>query len=160
MIRKFLLPALVAATLLAGCASYQYRGGSGDYYYGRPAVEYRYYGSPYGSYGYGYPGWNGGLGYGYSPYGYGYYGYPYYRDGGHHRGDRDNDRARPPWRDLGAAGGHNGGGQTTAPTTTVPRVTPTVPRVVTPTPRPRTSPNPGRSRMGEIIRRKRLQAED
>src|SRR5690606_22351494 len=66
MIRKLILPAL-AALVLAGCATgYQYRGGSGDYYYGSPGVEYRYYG--YGYYGY--------------PYGsYGYYGYPYYYGG-------------------------------------------------------------------------------
>src|SRR5690606_475732 len=65
MLRKFLLPAAVAASaLLAGCATgYTYRSGSGDYYYGQPRVEYR----DYGYYGYGYP-------YGYSGY-YGYYGY-------------------------------------------------------------------------------------
>lgn len=80
MIRRLLLPAL-AAGLLGGCATgYSYRGGVGDYYYGQPSVEYRYYGVPYGGYGpygyYGYPGYN------YLPYGYyGYwnnYGYPYY----------------------------------------------------------------------------------
>lgn len=85
MIRKLLLPALAGA-LLAGCmtSGYQYRGGSGDYYYGQPSTQYRYYGAPYGSYGYGYPGgWSGSIGYGY-PYGYygyggyGYGGYPYY----------------------------------------------------------------------------------
>lgn len=85
MIRKLLLPALATA-LLAGCmtSGYQYRGGSGDYYYGQPSTQYRYYGAPYGSYGYGYPGgWSGSFGYGYGyPYGYygygGYGGYPYY----------------------------------------------------------------------------------
>ena len=85
MIRKLLLPALATA-LLAGCMTtgYQYRGGSGDYYYGQPSTQYRYYGAPYGSYGYGYPGgWGGSIGYGYGyPYGYygygGYGGYPYY----------------------------------------------------------------------------------
>ena len=118
MIRKLILPALAAA-LLAGCATgYQYRGGSGDYYYGSPSTEYRYYGSPYGGYygGYGYGGYGYG-GYGY-PYGggYGYYSTPYY--GGHHwhdRNDQDDDRddvdqdpapqqqrPTPPWRDLGA----------------------------------------------------------
>ena len=50
MLRKFLLPAVVAATL-AGCATgYSYRSGNGDYYYGQPSVEYRYYGG-YGPYG-------------------------------------------------------------------------------------------------------------
>ena len=107
MVRKFLLPALAVA-MFGGCVTsgYQYRGGNGDYYYGQPQVEYRDYGSPYGGFGYGYPGrWNGsfGLGYGYGdPYGfYGgyydpwrYYTYdpwryytPYRRP--HHRGDHD-----------------------------------------------------------------------
>jgi hypothetical protein len=90
MIRNRLLPALtvgLAAALLGGCVSdYQYRGGTGDYYYGQPSVEYRDYGyggygAPYGG-GYGYPGggWSGSIGYGSgygSPYGYGGYGYPY-----------------------------------------------------------------------------------
>jgi hypothetical protein len=88
MIRKLLLPALAAA-LLAGCVTgYDYRGGSGDYYYGQPSIDYQddgYY-SPYGYGGYGYPGgWSGMIGYGmgygggYGPYGYGGYpyGYPY-----------------------------------------------------------------------------------
>ena len=84
MLRKFLLPAL-AATTLAGCATgYSYRGGSGDYYYGQPQVEYRYYGpSMYGGYGgyYG-NGLYGGIGFGY-PFGYachyggGYWNSPY-----------------------------------------------------------------------------------
>jgi len=56
MLRKRLLPVLALATL-AGCATgYSYRGGTGDYYYGQPSVEYRYY----GGYGYG-----GSIGYGY-----------------------------------------------------------------------------------------------
>ena len=121
MIRKLILPAL-AASLLAGCATgYQYRGGSGDYYYGSPGVEYRYY----GGYGYGYP--YGG--YGYGGYGYGGYGYPYYYGGGYYYpwyrpghghghghggghdddghdggGDATPDRPTPPWRDLGSIG--------------------------------------------------------
>jgi hypothetical protein len=85
MIRKLLLPAL-AAVVLGGCVTgYDYRGGTGDYYYGQPSVDYDYYG---GYYGYGYPGWHGSLGFGYGYgggypyYGYGYpyygYGYPYY----------------------------------------------------------------------------------
>ena len=43
MLRNILLTAFAAATL-AGCATdYAYRGGNGDYYYGQPRVEYRYY---------------------------------------------------------------------------------------------------------------------
>ena len=127
MLRKILLPALAIATL-AGCATgYSYRGGSGDYYYGQPSVEYRYY----GGYGYGGIG-NYGYGQGYYldsfgrpvyGYPYGYYGgrYPSYpyghgprpssghgHDGDHH-GDHDGPPPqddhrpgnRPPWRDIG-----------------------------------------------------------
>lgn len=57
--------AAIAALLLGGCATYGYRGGSGDYYYGQ---SYRsgYYGAPYGSVGYGtYGGFRGSIGYGY-----------------------------------------------------------------------------------------------
>ena len=120
MIRKLLLPALAAA-LLAGCATgYQYRGGSGDYYYGSPTTDYRYYGSPFGYYGgYGYGGYGSPYGWG----GYGYYSSPYYYYGSHyrhrshdhwqdHQGDNDDggnedrtpeqQRPTPPWRDLGA----------------------------------------------------------
>lgn len=115
MIRKFLLPALALATL-AGCATgYGYRGGSGDYYYGQPSVDYRYYG------GYGYGGSIGyGFGQGYSldvfgrpvyAYPYGYYGgrYPGYPYGqgprphpphgpghGGHDGNHDGDHHGPP----------------------------------------------------------------
>lgn len=121
MLRHLLLPAL-AASMLAGCATdYAYRNsGGGDYYYGQPRIEYRYYG-PYGfyrDYGYG--------GYYYDAFGrlvyaspYGYYGYPYggygngwYRPrphpghgdhGNDHDAGQDDDRAQsgPPWRDLG-----------------------------------------------------------
>lgn len=129
MLRKTLLAAL-AATTLAGCATgYSYRGGAGggDYYYGQPRVEYRYYQDPYGYYG------SFGFGryapaYYYDRYGrlvyggsYGYYGYPYgygnqwwYRPrphgNGHGGGDHDNDHGdhdanrddrRPPWRNIG-----------------------------------------------------------
>ncbi len=71
MARKFLVP-LALIALLSGCVSdYAYRGGSGDYYYGRPSVSV--YGAPYSSLGYGYPGgWYGHVGYGV-----GYYGGPY-----------------------------------------------------------------------------------
>ena len=98
---KLALPAAFVL-LLAGCITdpYQYRGGyGGDYYYGRPSVEYRhhdYYGPyGYGGYGYGHPyygrsGWSFGLSYGYpygysrygyGRYGYGYGGWPYYYRG-------------------------------------------------------------------------------
>lgn len=106
MIRKLVLPVLAAA-LLAGCVTpYAYRGGvQGDYYYGQPSTDYRYYG-PYGGYApYGYGG------YGYGAYGYpGYYGYPYYGYG--HRGFytypyyRPHPHRRPPtyWRPDGNGG--------------------------------------------------------
>ncbi|HSD15839.1 MAG TPA: hypothetical protein VLC71_01090 [Thermomonas sp.] len=130
MLRKILLPAFVIATL-AGCATgYSYRSGNGgDYYYGEPNVEYRYYGGYgyYGSYGYGYGGYGYyGLGRPWYGYPYGYYGgaYPSYpyghgprpphgpghgHDGGHD-GDHDGPPPpqdghrpgnRPPWRDIG-----------------------------------------------------------
>ncbi|MCF7221740.1 hypothetical protein [Marilutibacter chinensis] len=109
LLSRVLAPALAVA-LLGGCVSdYAYRSDGGGYYYGRPSVEYRYYG------GYGYPYGYGGYGYGYRPYGYpyGYHyrpyypGYPYYpyRPPYHrppykppHR--HDDDRGKPPWRDL------------------------------------------------------------
>ena len=98
MIRKLLLPAL-ATVLLAGCvtSAYQYRGGTGDYYYGQPSTQYRYYGSPYGSYGYGYPGgWGGSIGYGYGYPPYGYYGYGGYGYGGYPYYYRHHYPYRPP----------------------------------------------------------------
>src|SRR5690606_23231654 len=94
---KLILTAL-AALLLAGCASYQYRGGtSGDYYYGQPGTEYRYYGYPYGYGGYGY----GAYGYGYPSYfSYrSYYGYPY-GYGGYYR---------PPYKGPHHGHGHGNG---------------------------------------------------
>lgn len=114
MLRNVLLSALAAATL-AGCATdYAYRGGNGDYYYGQPRTEYRYY-DPYGASGYGFGAYYydsfGRPVYAY-PYGYGgyygrpYYGYPYWyqpRPRPHHHDsqqqDDDNDR-KPPWRNL------------------------------------------------------------
>lgn len=119
MMRRLLVP-LVAAGLLAGCVTgaYTHRGtNGGDYYYGRPSVDYRYHGAPYGyhpygglhfGYGTGYYGhpYYGGLRYGYPFYGYPYYGQPYYYrprviqprpDDGTRRDDRP-----PPWRDFGA----------------------------------------------------------
>jgi hypothetical protein len=114
MIRKLLLPALAAA-LLAGCATYGYRDGRGDYYYGQPSTQYRYYGG-YGYPGdYGYPGYSGYGSSGYYGYGYGapYWGgsigyYRYYgpsrhwqHGGGHHDGNHDG----------GHDGGHDSGGR-------------------------------------------------
>jgi hypothetical protein len=132
MVRKILLSALAAATL-AGCATdYGYRGGNGDYYYGQPRTEYRYY-DPYGAYGsYGYGDYGYGSGYYYDRYGrlvygnpYGYQGSAYYGYGSpwwytrprppgghdghdghdHDPGDHDDDRdgRRPPWRNFGNA---------------------------------------------------------
>ena len=122
MLRNVLLSALAAATL-AGCATdYAYRGGNGgDYYYGQPRVEYRYY-DPYGYGGYGFGGYYYD-GYGRLLYGtpYGFYGYPYgygygsgwYRPRPHHHGDHEHDDGDddhhdgdrvdrgPPWRDFG-----------------------------------------------------------
>ena len=106
MIRRLLLP-LAALVLLAGCVStgYSYRSGNGDYYHGRPSVDYRYYPSyPYGYYGPYRDRYS-------SPYGYRYYGYPYGyrhryvypRHPGHYerpRTDPTPDRPRSPWRDL------------------------------------------------------------
>ena len=117
MIRKLLLPA-VAIALLGGCMTggYSYRQDRGDYYYGNPGTDYRYY-DPYGRYSDRYYG-SGyyGSGYysryyghpGYYRYPYGYHRYPngYYRPpvvvrprpddghdgGGHHR---DDDRTAP-----------------------------------------------------------------
>lgn len=177
MIRKLLLPALAAA-LLAGCVTsgYQYRGGTGDYYYGQPSTQYRYYGAPYGYYGYGYPGgWGGsiGYGYGYSPYGYyGYGGYPHYRHrypyrppvvivrpgsgGGDHgnsndQGDRDDTRPRPPWRDLGNLRDRR---PTPGPTSDPQPRRLSVPMPQTLPPATRGSVRSG-SAMGEMVRRSR-----
>jgi hypothetical protein len=106
------LAILIAAAALAGCATdYSYRGGAGgDYYYGRPSVEYYDYGygAPYGS-AYGYPGsWYGGVGIGYGyGYGYGGYGYPYgYYGGGYYppywwyRPHRPHHPHKPPQDDA------------------------------------------------------------
>lgn len=114
-----LLRVLALATAMAGMAGcmtvpgYSYRGGSGDYYYGYPSVDYnrhyRYggyyspYSSPYYRYGSGVS----------LRYRYGYPRYPYYRQrpdhDGHHAGGGHDDNAdqpsratdaRPPWRNL------------------------------------------------------------
>lgn len=128
MFRKALLPALALA-MLSGCATdYTYRNGNGDYYYGRPQVEYRHIGGyGYGGYGYGYGGYGayGGYGYGsptyyYDRFGRLVYGYPYaayaapysgsywrhrprphHGGGGHDHHDSTGNERRPPWRNIG-----------------------------------------------------------
>ena len=128
MFRKALLPALAIA-MLAGCVTdYTYRGGNGDYYYGRPQVEYQYIGGygyggygAYGGYGYGGPSYYydrfGRLVYGYPHRYYGAYGAPYsnnywiprprpgtqggHGDADHHDRDHGNSDRRPPWRNIG-----------------------------------------------------------
>lgn len=112
MIRKLILPA-IAVAMLGGCMTggYSYRQDRGDYYYGQPGVDYRYYGAPGGYYdGYygnsyyyrrGYPYYYGGYRHGYP---YGYYRPPVVirprpdGDNGHHE-DRDHDQ-KAPWRDY------------------------------------------------------------
>jgi hypothetical protein len=106
MIRKLSLVVLAAAAL-SGCVTsgYGYRGGSGDYYYGRASPSHYGYGAPYGGVGYGYPGgWYGSIGYGSTyyrgPYRHGYG--PYYGPGyGVHYGPyyppyRRHTVVRPP----------------------------------------------------------------
>lgn len=101
---KLALPAALVL-LLAGCITdpYQYRGGyGGDYYYGRPSVEYRHHGY-YGGYGYPYygrSGWSFGVQYGYPygyPYGYGRHGYGYGGYGGYGYGGWPYYRGWPPY---------------------------------------------------------------
>ena len=176
MKRAFLLPVL-AASLLAGCVygDYAYRGGhgAGDYYYGRPYVDYSYYGG-YGGYGgYGYGGYYGGYypngyyrygyPYAYPRYGYGYpYGYypyrPYYPYRHHHSRPDDGvmhpdpnpgspyRSGRAPWRDLGRIPG-----QTTAPSLETQRSTIQSP-MVTP-PRSASEPRRDGSPTGQMMRR-------
>lgn len=174
MLRNILLTALAAASL-AGCATdYAYRGGNGDYYYGQPRTEYRYY-DPYGASGYGFGGYYydrfGRPVYAY-PYGYGgyyggpYYGYPYwYRPRPHHDGDHrppvqdgndDGNDRKPPWRNL------NGlvprprmdDGEVQRPRRqSAPRVQPMPQR---PPAMPRMRSGDGGSRMGDVIRRAKV----
>lgn len=98
---KRLLISAIALAGLAGCATYDYAGGSapGGYYRGSPRYEYSYPDGDYGGYGGGFGGYGlyGGYGgYGYGP---GYYGYsrPYYVI---------RPQPRPPRGDHG----HDGGG--------------------------------------------------
>lgn len=183
MMRNILLSALAAAAL-AGCATgYAYRGGNGgDYYYGQPRTEYRYY-DPYGYYG-GFGGYAPGYYYdrfGRLVYGgaYGYYGYPYggygswwYRPRPHHgqggHGDRDdddrggdrNDR-KPPWRDFGGlaprrprvAGDDGEDARPRRQTAPLEMPRQREPRMAAPPmPRMRSETGSGGSRMGRVIR--------
>ncbi len=166
MIRKLVFPALAAA-LLSGCVTdYAYRGGDrGDYYYGRPSVEYRYDGG-YGGYSpyYGYGGY-GPRGFGYPyPYGarYGHGGYfnhgyypPYYgpylqRPPVVQPRHDDRDDRRPPWRNFDELRRRQSSGGD--PSTLRPRaVGPAGPAFVEPRQRG--------SRMEQIIRRANRNAE-
>ncbi|MGH8076153.1 MAG: hypothetical protein ACREPE_02345 [Lysobacter sp.] len=170
MIRKLVLP-ILAAALLGGCVTdYAYRGGDrGDYYYGQPTTEYRYYG-PYGGYG---PHGFGSFGYGYGyphryygyPFGYrGFYHYPpYYRhyhrppvtwrrpDGSPTPQQRSNNDGRPPWRnfdELRRRQSADGGG--TQPREVVPAGPAVAPR----------QPREDGSRMEQVIRRANRNADN
>jgi len=180
MIRKLILPAIVIA-LLGGCVTgYSYRQGSGDYYYGAPAVEYRYYPTySYGAYGYygpyryadpyayrGYPyGYRGGYGY---PYGYPYSYYRYRRPVP--RVDPTPDGNSSPWRRLDEARRRQQGGNAAPPPESptgndnnAPRPDETPRRQqdggnATPSPamQPRVSPAPPpRSSLGGMLKRSR-----
>lgn len=165
MIRKLLLP-LAALVLLGGCVStgYSYRGGSGDYYHGRPSVDYRYYPSyyPYGYYGpyryrhaspWGYRYYYGGYPYGYR------HRYVYPRYPGHHerpRTDPTPDRSRSPWRDLDRLRDGNQDGTERQDSRDLRRndpaaarpPRPAAPRIQAPAPRPAPTPAPARTRSG------------
>ncbi|AZR25459.1 hypothetical protein [Xanthomonas vasicola] len=103
---KFRLIFAAGLLALGGCATYDYTGaGSGGYYRGAPAVQYRYppgyspyyYGNPYGMpYGYG----AGSIGL------YDYPVYPVYRGGGYYY--REYDR-RPQYRPPRPNGSFNNG---------------------------------------------------
>ncbi|USJ02112.1 hypothetical protein MUG10_08375 [Xanthomonas prunicola] len=103
---KFRLIFAAGLLTLGGCATYDYTGaGSGGYYRGAPAVQYRYppgyspyyYGNPYGMpYGYG----AGSIGL------YDYPVYPVYRGGGYYY--RPYDR-RPQYRPPRPNGSFNNG---------------------------------------------------
>ncbi|MGY0800112.1 hypothetical protein ACW7G0_13800 [Lysobacter sp. A286] len=121
MLRKLILP-LSAMALLGGCMTggYGYQQARGDYYYGQPSTDYRYY-NRYGNDGYysnRYPGYYGNAYYGNAYYGNSYnrrYPYGYYRppvivvrpghnnnhgNNGNHTPRPDTDRDRAPWRDY------------------------------------------------------------
>ncbi|AKU51402.1 hypothetical protein [Xanthomonas arboricola] len=113
---KFRLIFAAGLLALSGCATYDYTGaGSGGYYRGAPAVQYRYppgyspyfYGNPYGN-----------------PYGAGSIGlydypvYPVYRGGGYYY--RPNDR-RPQYRPPRPNGSFNNGPRPNGPRPNGPR---------------------------------------
>ncbi|CAG2083577.1 hypothetical protein XCY_000420 [Xanthomonas arboricola pv. juglandis] len=110
---KFRLIFAAGLLALGGCATYDYTGaGSGGYYRGAPAVQYRYppgyspyfYGNPYGN-----------------PYGagsIGLYDYPVYRGGGYYY--RPNDR-RPQYRPPRPNGSFNNGPRPNGPRPNGPR---------------------------------------
>ncbi|PPT99659.1 hypothetical protein [Xanthomonas arboricola] len=107
---KFRLIFAAGLLALGGCATYDYTGaGSGGYYRGAPAVQYRYppgyspyfYGNPYG-----YPYGAGSIGL------YGYPAYPVYRGGGYYY--RPNDR-RPQYRPPRPNGSFNNGPRPNGP---------------------------------------------
>jgi hypothetical protein len=128
MIRRLSLALVVlTAATLGGCVTdYGYRdgAGAGDYYYGRPSVQYDYddggyggagYGAPYGSIGYGYAGGIG-IGYGYGGYGFGDYGYGYGYPG--YYGGFGYSYYPHYWRHRGHDhGGHDGHGNHHRPPT-------------------------------------------
>ncbi|MGY0557474.1 hypothetical protein [Lysobacter sp. A421] len=119
MLRKLILP-LSAMALLGGCMTggYGYQQARGDYYYGQPTTDYRYYNQYDGYSSHRYPGYYGGAHYGNGYYGNGYnrsYPYGYYRppvivvrpghnnnngNNGNHTPRPDTDRDRAPWRDY------------------------------------------------------------
>ncbi|WP_372382813.1 hypothetical protein ACCQ12_01985 [Xanthomonas sp. NCPPB 1068] len=110
---KFRLIFAAGLLALGGCATYDYTGGgSGGYYRGAPAVQYRYppgyspyYGGPYGG-PYGVPYGAGGIGL------YDYPAYPIYRGGGYYY--RPNDR-RPQYRPPRPNGSFNNGPRPNGP---------------------------------------------
>ncbi|CAG4967713.1 MAG: hypothetical protein LOX98_07300 [Lysobacter sp.] len=173
MIRKLLLPA-VAIALLGGCMTggYSYRQDRGDYYYGNPGTDYRYY-DPYGRYSDRYYG-SGYYGSGYYSryYGHpGYYRYPY----GYHRYPNGYYRppvvVRPRPDDGHDGGGHHRDDDRTAPSRNLDRLqrerinrtpTPIVQQQRRPQPAAvaRPAPTPaarerGGSRMEQVMRRAR-----
>ncbi|MCF8824876.1 hypothetical protein [Xanthomonas campestris] len=108
---KFRLILAAGLLALSGCATYDYTGaGSGGYYRGAPAVQYRYppgyapysYGSPYGAGGIGlydypvYPVYRGGGGYYYREYDRRPQYRPYNNYGPRPNGPRPNGRPNGP----------------------------------------------------------------
>lgn len=120
VMKRALLASFIAATgLLTGCVTGEYvqrSGERGDYYHGRPSVDYRYHDAPYGVHPYGRFEFGFGSPYYRSPYYpysyYGpYYGYPYYNPYYYnpprhrprppaHPGTGTPGERRSPWRAL------------------------------------------------------------